>query len=271
VGVGSWKKVQVELDRKVRERLDFFLREGIKGADALLAAIGPALEVFGRYESVEKITGEKVAVGEFLDKVREVVAHHALSTVLSEQELGNVDPPTAFYVLWKWTFEPVVQNGKLTKPASKSNGNHIFVLFDDALKIARSVGADPEILLKTHILEQEKENVRLLGPNERKHVPGLGESARDGTAPSTIDVIHKALNLWAAMEQAQLEEYLEKSGARSNETFWRVAQALSNLLPMQSKEKQLLDGLLARHAGGGEILRPRDLRSLDEFVKKEEK
>lgn len=258
--------MQTELDQRIRERLDFFLKEGIKGADALLSAIGPALEVFGRYQSVEKVTGEKVAIAEFLDKVREVVAHHALSTVLSEQELGNVDPPTAFYVLWKWTFEPTIQNGKLTNSGGKGNGNHILVPFDDALKIARSVGADPEVLLKTHVLTQEKEYVRLLGPNERKHVCGLGEIARDGTPPATIDMIHRALNLWAAIEHSQLEEYLEKSGAKNNETFWRVAQALSNLLPLQSKEKQLLDGLLARHAGGAETVRPRELRSLDEFV-----
>jgi adenine-specific DNA methylase len=272
-GVGSWKRIQAELDERVKNRLNLFLEEGVKGADALLSAIGPALEVFGRYLRVEKVTGEQVTIAEFLDKVREAVAHHALSTVLSEHELGNVDPPTAFYVLWKWTFEPAVQNGKLADSSSKSkgNGNHILVPYDDALKLARSVGADPEVLLKTHIMKQEKENVRLLGPNERKHISGLGETARDGMPPATIDMIHRALNLWAAMEHSQLEEYLEKSGAKNNETFWRVAQALSNLLPLQSREKQLLDGLLARHAGGAEDVRPREVRSLDEFVKKEEK
>ena len=272
-GVRAWKSVQTELDKRVKNRLDYFLSQGIKGADALLSAIGPALEVFGKYERVEKITGDTVSIVEFLDKVREAVAHHALATVLSEQELGNVDAPTAFYVLWKWTFEPTVQNGKSANSSTKEkgNGNDIPVPYDDALKLARSVGADAEVLLKTYILKQEKENVVLLGPNERKHVPGLGETARDGTPPATIDMIHRSLNLWAGMEQAQLEEYLEKSGARNNETFWRVAQALSNLLPLQSKEKQLLDGLLARHAGGAEALRPHDTKSLDEFIKKEEK
>jgi adenine-specific DNA methylase len=272
-GTGSWKSVQTQLDKRVKERLEYFLGEGIKGADALLSAIGPALEIFGRYERVEKITGENVTITEFLDKVREAVAHHALSTVLSEQELGNVDAPTALYVLWKWTFEPTGQNGKSrsSEVKGKGNENHILVPYDEALKLARSVGADPDLLLKSHILRQEKEYLRLLDPNERKRLPGLGEAVRDGTPPTTIDMIHRALNLWAAMEQAQLEEYLDKSGAKNSETFWRVTQALSNLLPLQSKEKQLLDGLLARHAGGAETVRPRDLRSLDEFVKKEEK
>jgi len=261
----------LELDQKVKERLDFFLREGIRGADALLSAIGPALEVFGRYGRVEKVTGEQVTIAEFLDKIREVVAHHALSTVLSEQRLGNVDAPTAFYVIWKWTFEPAVHNGKLgdSGDQGKGNGNHVLVLFDDALKIARSVGADPDILLKSQIMKKEKEYVRLLGPIERKHVSGLGEMTRDGTPPAIIDMIHRSLNLWATTEQAQLEEYLDKSGARSNETFWRVAQALSNLLPLLSKEKQLLDGLMVRHARESDIASPADVRPLEEFMKKE--
>lgn len=97
------------MDSRIKERLYFFLSQGIRGADALLSAIGPALEVFSRYKEVKKLTDEVVTVGEFLDKVREVVARHALSTVLSEQELGNVDPAIAFYVLWKWTFEPTVE------------------------------------------------------------------------------------------------------------------------------------------------------------------
>jgi adenine-specific DNA methylase len=268
-GTGSWKTIQSELNDRVKERLQLFLDQGIRGADALLSAIGPALEVFGKYDKVEKVTGETVTIEEFLDKVREVVAHHALSTVLSEQELGNVDAPTAFYVLWKWNFE---QNGPNEKEKSTSkskiNGN-AFVPYDDALKLARSVGADPEFLLKTHVLEQDKENVRLLGPNDRKHVSGLGEMTRDGAPPATIDMIHKALILWTSTDHVKLEEYLKKSGASNSETFWRVAQALSNILPLQSKEKQWLDGLLGSHAGGSEVIRPDDLTSLDKFMKKE--
>src|SRR5207247_1009604 len=42
VGTGSWKGVQAELDSRVKERLTFFVSQGIRGADALLSAIGPA-------------------------------------------------------------------------------------------------------------------------------------------------------------------------------------------------------------------------------------
>ena len=273
-GVGSWKAVQSELDARIKERLDFFLSQGIKGADALLSAIGPGLEVFGRYEKVEKVTGEPVKITDFLDKIREVVAYHALSTVLSEQELGNVDPATSFYVLWKWTFEPNIQKRNGSSEAgqkkSKKSGNGVKTLipYDDTLKLAHSVRAEIDGLLKAHILKQEKEYVRILGPLERKDIHGLGEVTRDGGSPAIIDMIHRALILWANQEPGRLDEYLESSGASTNQTFWRVAQALSNLLPLQSREKQLLDGLLARHVSGVSDADIEREKTLDEFMKK---
>lgn len=280
-GVGAWKDVQVALDHRVKERLDYFLAEGIKGADALLSAIGPALEVFGRYERVEKVTGEVVTISDFLDKVREAIAHHALTTILSEQELGKLDAETAFYVLWKWTYETGIHPQKLEvkqraqgvdeNDAKVVNTNHLVVPYDDALKLARSVGAEPEILIKARkILEQEAESVRLLAPNERKGIHGLGETARDGTPPAVIDMIHRAVNLWAEQDRGKLQEYLKASGAETNETFWRVAQALSNLLPLQSREKQLLDGLLGSHQQGSyEASTPQGYVTLDKFSREE--
>lgn len=280
-GVGSWKSVQAELDSRVKNRLDYFLNEGIRGADALLSAIGPALEVFGRYEKVEKVTGEVVAISEFLDKIREVVAHHALTLVLSEQELGRLDSDTAFYVLVKWTYEPRIsspvqdesqsrEGNEDARPARKSkglNGNHLAIPFDDALKLAHSVGAEVDTLIKTRLLEQENEYVYLLGPSERKDIHGLGEPSRDGSQPAVIDMIHKALNLWAGQERGALDAYLESSGLTSNDTFRRVAQALSNLLPLQSHEKQLLDGLLAHIAAGTTDREPaRGTSTLDEYT-----
>src|SRR5256886_687685 len=283
-GVGSWKSVQAELDLRVKERLDHFMDRDIKGADALLSAIGPALEVFGKYEKVEKVTGDPVTVNEFLDKVREVVAHHALAAVLSEQELGRLDQATASYVLWKWTFEPSLRKTSLgaSEPGSKApesdppqtrdripNGNDVLVAYDDALKLARSVGAEPDALLGAKgLLEQESANVHLLGPEDRKDMHGLGETARDGTPPATIDMIHRAVNLWSSQDYPKLDEFLKSSGAASNDAFWRVTQALSNLLPMQSHEKQMIDGLMARYGGESQIS-PHKVKTLDEYAEKD--
>lgn len=306
-GIGAWKQVREELEQRVKERLDFFLSQGIKGADAFLSAIGPALEVFGRYERVEHITGETITVGEFLDTVREVVSWHALAKVMEGQELGAVDAPTAFYVLWKWTYEVIeptpasasVENEEAEEISGEEEGEEvnisagrstngpggrIKVPFDDARKLAQAVGAEVDELMKHGgILQKDKEYVRLLGPEERgayffpqtpryrdhaaralvqpylaeelaprmsfsvnghaRYAPEHPSHARPLTI---IDGLHMAVRLWADHQQDLLNEFLEKSGMGSQEIFWRVAQSLSNLLPLQSREKQLLDGLLGR-------------------------
>lgn len=264
-GTGSWKNVQAELENRVKERLDYFLSQGIRGADALLSAIGPALEVFGKYQKVEKVNGNPVTICEFLDKVREVVARHALSIVLSEHELGAVDPATAFYVLWKWTFE---QSPIADETEDKSNGTKLFVHYDDALKLARAVGAELDLLITPYrLLQKEKDDVRLLGPLERKNITALGQIGKDGTHPFIIDMIHKAVILWSSQQHGLLDEYMKHSGAQDSTIFWRVAQALSNLLPLQSKEKQLLDGFLGRDVNSAFTMSKRnDYKTMDEFV-----
>lgn len=304
IGIGPWKQVREEMEQQVKERLDFFLSQGIKGADAFLSAIGPALEVFGRYERVERITGELVTVGEFLDTVRGVVARHALAKVLEGQELGAVDASTAFYVLWKWTYEapePVLASASAENeeaeetdeedeeavPVAKSangSGAKVKVPFDDARKLAQAVGAEVDDLMKHGgILQKDKEYVRLLGPEERKaylfpevpryrdhltralpqlalskelepprtfsldgHPRFATQHPRHSRPPTIIDDLHMAVLFWADHQQEVLNEFLEKSERASQETFWQVAQSLSNLLPLQSREKQLLDGLLGR-------------------------
>jgi adenine-specific DNA methylase len=48
-GVGYYDQVRGDLEARIRERLDFFWCQGIRGSDFFIAAIGPALEVFGQY------------------------------------------------------------------------------------------------------------------------------------------------------------------------------------------------------------------------------
>jgi len=48
--------------------------EGIVGADAIFACIGPALEIFSRYSGVEKVSGEQVTLRDYLEQVWAAVA-----------------------------------------------------------------------------------------------------------------------------------------------------------------------------------------------------
>ena len=52
--------------------------EGVVGADAIFACLGPALEVFSRYSRVEKASGEHVTLREYLEQVWAAVSKEAL-------------------------------------------------------------------------------------------------------------------------------------------------------------------------------------------------
>jgi hypothetical protein len=87
------------------------------------------------------------------------------------------------------------------------------------------------------VVKKEQEFVRLLGPHQR-------EMEHLAAGRELIDVLHHALRLWERGDRAALIQRLAESGYGRSEAFYRVAQAISQCLPNESKEKKLLDGLL---------------------------
>jgi adenine-specific DNA methylase len=63
--VGDWRDVLGELPGRIRAWLPRLRDEGVVGADAIFACLGPALEVFSRYGRVEKASGEEVELREY--------------------------------------------------------------------------------------------------------------------------------------------------------------------------------------------------------------
>ena len=59
-----------------------------------------------------------------------------------------------------------------------------------------------------------------------------------------IDALHKALLCWEKGQKGKLLELLDESGYGRKDSFWQVAQAISEVLPHGDKEKQLLQGFL---------------------------
>jgi len=221
--IGEFPNIKREIDQRVREKLDEFWAAGIRGADFFMSAIGPAVEVFGRYESVEKLSGEKVEVKELLDYVERVVSEFALERILGSTELGGVDPETRFYLLWRWTY-----------------GN-ARVSFDEARKLATAVGAELTALWgEGRFVKKEKEFVRVLSPKEREKDKKFANQIGFNTM---VDALHRACLYWERGERRELREHLLHTYGANN-TFWRVAQNIADVLPDGEKEKQLLQGLL---------------------------
>lgn len=216
--------IRDEINVRIKEKLAQFWEQGISGADFFVSAIGPAVEVFGKYSKVEKLSGEEVSIQELLEYVRKVVSEFALERVLRRADLGGVDAETRFYLLWRWTFG----NAK--------------VYFDDAIKLSRPMGVELTNLWdKGGFVKKEKEFIRVIDPRER----GKDEAfLRKTKLNSMIDVLHKVAILWERGNREGIKETLNETGYAGNEVFWQTAQALSEILPKGDKEKQLLQGFL---------------------------
>jgi putative DNA methylase len=226
-GKGYWDDVRDELREVARERLDYFWRQGIRGADFFISAIGPALSVYGRYAKVTRLTGEEVSVGQFLDEVRGIVTDYALSQILHGAKTGQIDSETRFYVLWKWSYA----DAKV--PA------------DEAFKLAQALGISTEQMWdRTGVLEKQSENVQALTTAKRMRISDLGEPNVDGSPAPLIDALHRCCAFRDKGDTGGLSEYLARSGHGRNEKLWTVAQAMSEVLSDGDKEKQLLQGLL---------------------------
>jgi len=208
--VAYFSEIRNEIETRIKEKLTQFWEQGISGADFFVSAIGPAVEVFGKYSKVEKLSGEEVSVKELLEYVRKVVSEFALERVLKRADLGGVDAKTRFYLLWRWTF-----------------GN-VKVHFDDAIKLSRPMGVElTDIWDRGELVKKEKEFIRVLGPEERAKDPSFMKKTR---FTSMIDVLHYVLILWERGEREKIKEILSETGYGENEFFWQTAQALSEML-----------------------------------------
>jgi putative DNA methylase len=225
---GFYDDVQADLRAHINERLDFFWRQGIRGADFFISAIGPAVSVFGQYRQVRKLTGEVVTAAELLDLVQERVADYALGKVMNGRyRMGTVDAPTRFYVMYRWSY------GAQKLP------------FDDARRLAQGIGAEvDELMHRLDLLKQSGEDVTLLGPRDRSKDEHLGETGRDGMASPLIDVLHRSVLLWQSGDRRALAEFLAVHAMGREDGLHAVAQALVNVLPDGDRERQLLEGFL---------------------------
>ena len=218
---GFYNDVRTELRRHLDAKLERLWAEGIGGADFFIAAIGSAIEVFGKYEQVMDYEGNIVRANRLLEEVRTIATDYAVRQILHNGFAAEISGLTRLYVLWRWNY------------------GEALVPFDEGRKLAQSCGIDlSQQWSKNGCIKKEKAFIRLLGPQNRK-LDDL-DNPRD-----MIDVMHKALLLWEKSERAEMVKVLADRGFGRSEAFYRVAQAISETLPNESKEKKLLDGFLA--------------------------
>jgi hypothetical protein len=189
--VGDWRDVLAELPGRIHAWMPRLRDEGVVGADAIFACLGPALEIFSRYSRVEKTSGEVVALREYLEHVWAAVSTEALSMIFDDADAAGLEPDARLTAMWLWTLgagkatnggstagedeEDEGEEGSGKKPAVRG-----FALeFDAARKIAMGLGVHLE--RSSSFVEVKGETARLLPLAER--LPFLfGTEAAAGAA-----------------------------------------------------------------------------------------
>lgn len=217
--IGWLNEVKEEIKNHIHRKLESLWEEGVSGADYFVSAIGSAIEIFGKYKKIMDYEGREISAREMLEYVREVVTDYAVRQILHNGIAEELSPLTRFYILWRWTY------------------GEAKVHFDDARKLAQSTGVNLEREWNKGFIKKEKEFIKVLGPQDRK----LDEIKLE----DMVDVLHKVLLLWRAGRKEEMKELLMETGYGRKEAFYRVAQAISETLPNDSKEKKLLDGFLS--------------------------
>jgi len=217
---GWFNEVKEEIKKHIYEKLERLWQEGISGADYFISAIGSAIEIFGKYKKVMDFEGNIIRADKLVDFVREIVTDYAVRQILHNGIAGELSPLTRLYLLWRWTYQEAKAH------------------FDDARKLAQSTGIDLAKEWNKRFIKKDKEFIKILGPHER-------DIKEFKNQKELIDVLHSALILWKEGKRKDMKEVLRNSGFGQKDAFYRVAQAISETLPLESKEKKLLDGFLS--------------------------
>lgn len=101
---GFYTDVRHELRNHLDLKLHRLWEEGIGGADFFIAAIGSAIEVFGKYEQVIDYEGNVVRADRLLEEVRTLATDYAVRQILHNGFASEISPMVRLYVLWRWNY-----------------------------------------------------------------------------------------------------------------------------------------------------------------------
>lgn len=250
--VGDWRTVLEELPKRIREWMPRLDAEGVVGADAIFACLGPALEVYSRYARVERASGEAVLLPEYLEHVWATVSTEALTLIFKDggADAGGLEPDARLTAMWLWTLGATKADNAAAKADDDEGGDDDedakstaakptrgFALeFDAARKIAQGLGVHLEKCQS--FVEIKGETARLLSMNERVGylfgkdavgTAGTVEAARPKGKKKKAEasLFETAEEVKAQIEQAEAEAAGKLAASKPGATILdRVHQAM---------------------------------------------
>ncbi len=226
--VGEWRDVLSELPSRIHEWMPRLAAEGVVGADAIFACLGPALEIFSRYSRVEKASGEAVTLREYLEQVWAAVSTEALSMIFRDADAAGLEPDARLTAMWLWTLgggipdsngdddEDDISDEDEPKVA-KGTSSGFTLEFDAARKIAQGLGVHLE--QSDSIVEVQGDKARLLPVGERiRHLFGKDEATttsargRGKSKPKQRSLFEELDALEAESEETAARELKPQAG-----------------------------------------------------------
>jgi adenine-specific DNA methylase len=173
--IGDWRNVLSELPNRIRTWLPRLASEGIVGADAIFACLGPALEIYTRYGRVETASGEQVSLKQYLEVVWAAVAREALGMIFEGADATGFEEDARLTAIWLWTLKTegnkaISEGTEMDEEDAEANtrtsniGGYALE-YDAARKIAQGLGAHLEKL--TPLAHVKGDQARLLSVRER--------------------------------------------------------------------------------------------------------
>lgn len=184
--IGDWRDILAELPGRIHDWMPRLAKEGVVGADAIFACLGPALEIYSRYSRVEKASGDEVPLREYLEHVWAAVSREALGMIFEGADATGFEEDARITAMWLWTLktaespalngkngngikeqqeESEEEEGEEAEGSGKKKVKGFSLEYDAARKIAQGLGAHLE---EMHTLvEIKKGNARLLPVSER--------------------------------------------------------------------------------------------------------
>jgi len=240
--IGSWRDVVAELPRRIAEWMPRLNQEGVVGADAIFACLGPALEIFSRYSRVERDSGEVISLGLYLEHVWAAVSDEALKVIFQDASTAGFESDARLTAMWLWTISASRQGEDLSskvttrlnededegegKSAKKPKLSGFLLETDAAFKLAKGLGAPLENLKS--VVEVVADKARLLPVSERTAYLFGKDQAATPEAPIRKKA-KQQLDLFAELTQAGVAEQVweEKTVTKRGETILdRVHQAM---------------------------------------------
>jgi adenine-specific DNA methylase len=274
--IGDWQHVLAELPKRIHSWMPRLAEEGVVGADAIFACLGPALEIYSQHSAVERASGEKMTLKEYLEEVWAAVAREALSMIFEGADASGFEEDARLTAMWLWTLRTAL-NGEEEEDGEVKSFRGYGLEYDAARKIAQGLGAHLENL--SHLVEIKGNTATLLSAGARTRYLFGGETPEapqarrkkkpqmdldfaeevreleaeygDWSADLSRGPGHQSMILFGAGRSEALRRFLVEDGVGLNPLYWRLAQALSALYPAATEEKRWVDGVLGRKKGFG--------------------